>query len=62
MSNVTTITSNETEKFVPGMKKTVENLDGSKLEYEYMDSSAEKMEKLFRDLYENYWNKLRFGP
>ena len=62
MSNVTITTANETEKFVPGMKKTVENLDGSKMEYEYMDPAVEKMEKLFRDLYENYWNKLRFGP
>lgn len=65
MSNeatATPATTNGTEVIVPGIKKTVENLDGSKMEYEYMDPSAEKMEKLFRDLYENQWNKLRFGP
>ncbi len=50
------------ELIVPGLKKIIENLDGSKMEYEYMDPSAEKMEKLFRDLYENHWNRIRFGP
>lgn len=44
------------------MLEIVENLDGTKMEYEYMDASPERMEKLFRDLYENRWNQLRFGP
>lgn len=57
----TMMKSAETDN-LPGAKKTVENLDGSKMEFEYMDSSPEKMEKLFKELYENQWNKLRFGP
>lgn len=59
MSNATSV---KAEIGAPGTIQTIENLDGSKMEYEYMDTSGEKMEKLFRDLYENQWNKLRFGP
>lgn len=42
--------------------KTVENLDGTKTFYEFFDASPARMESLFRDLYENHWNKIRFGP
>lgn len=56
MTNVEAVILNEKNK------KIVENLDGTKIEYEYMDASAEMMEKLFRDLFENQWRQLRFGP
>ena len=60
MSNQSVVSN--LQSAVIGKLQVIENLDGSKTEYQYMDPSAERMEKLFKDLYENHWKQLRFGP
>lgn len=38
------------------------NLDGSRTEYEYFDTSEHTLVPLFRDLFENHFSEFRFGP
>ena len=43
-------------------KETVKNLDGSKTEIEYIEPSEKVLEALFRDLFEQHWGEITFGP
>jgi hypothetical protein len=42
---------------------TVEaNPDGHSIEYTYLPPEAELLERLLKDLFENHWEELFFGP
>lgn len=42
--------------------ETVEELDGARTVYEYLDPTAETLEALLRELFENHWSEIIFGP
>ncbi len=39
-----------------------ENPDGAKVEYVYFPPEEAFLERILRDLFENYWSKIVFGP
>lgn len=43
-------------------KETLQNLDGSRTDLEYLEPSQQTLEALFRELFEEHWDKLTFGP
>lgn len=42
--------------------ETVEELDGSRSEYEYLEPKEEVLLEFLRDLFETHWSKIVFGP
>lgn len=46
----------------PYRTEMVQEVDGSRVEHEYLDLQEEKLLALLRDLFEKHWEKIVFGP
>ncbi len=42
--------------------ETIEEMDGARIEYEYVEPQVETLESLLRELFETHWSKIIFGP
>lgn len=42
--------------------ETIEEMDGARIEYEYMEPQVELLLPLLRELFETHWSVITFGP